>query len=79
MKVLINELNWDEPFYLRLPSRPNIGDRIWLQDCNLKKVHPNLKEAILDSAYFVVTDVVYGKFYTGSRNVWVVQGYLDAN
>lgn len=78
MKVIINELNYDEPFLLNLPSRPNIGDGIWLQDCNLKKVHPKLKEHIEESVRFVVTDVVYGKFGKFNKNRWVIQGELDS-
>jgi hypothetical protein len=77
MKVIINELNWDMPFLLNLPSRPNVGDGIWLNDLKLKNVHPVLMEAIKDSTRFIVTDVVYGKFLPFNRNRWVIQGQLD--
>ena len=77
MKVVINELNYDEPFLLNLPSRPNIGDGIWLQDFNLKKVHPELKKAIDASTRFIVTDVVCGHFQKFNKNRWVIQGELE--
>lgn len=77
MKVVINERNWDEPFLLNLPSRPNVGDCIYLQDCNLKKVHPKLKKEILSHTRFVVTDVVYGKFLKFNKNRWIIRGELE--
>jgi len=77
MKVVIVDLEWDEPFLLNLPSRPNIGDGIYLQDCKIKCKNLEYIEEIKHSSRFVVKDIVYGKYQKFNKNRWIIQGELE--
>lgn len=81
MKVLINFLCSDEQTMIKIDSRPNVGDGIYLQDFKkLKGLSKAMLKDVEEKTRFVVTDVVYG-FYgepkqKGKKMRWIIQGEL---
>ena len=78
MKVLINFLCSDEQTVIKIDSRPNVGDGIYLQDFDkLKGLSEVMMNDIKNKTRFVISDVVYGKLKEHKKLRWIVQGELQ--
>jgi hypothetical protein len=79
MKVLINFLCSDEQTLIKIASRPNLGDGIYLQDFKqLKGLSKLMLKDVKESTRFVVADVVYGKLKEHKKLRWIIQGELES-
>jgi hypothetical protein len=81
MKVLINFLCSDEQTVIKIDSRPNVGDGIYLDDFKeLKGLSDQMRKRIVETTRFVVTDVVYGMYGPKEEHKklrWIIQGELQ--
>jgi hypothetical protein len=78
MKVLINFLCSDEQTVIKIDSRPNVGDGIYLNDFKeLKGLSELMLKDVRDKTRFVVSDVVYGKLKEHKKLRWIIQGELQ--
>lgn len=78
MKVLINFLCSDEQTVIKIDSRPNVGDGIYLQDFDkLEGLSELMMNDIENKTRFVVSDVVYGKLKGYKKLRWIIQGELE--
>jgi hypothetical protein len=80
MKIYLHLYYSDETILLKVDSRPNVGDGIYLD--HFKEKHlmgfcREAKKAIEESTRFVVSDVVYGKIGVFKKPRWIIQGDLE--
>jgi len=79
MIVIIQDIDYDYFFEFEIPTRPNNGDSIFLQDFDLtnKKLTKEYLYEIKTSCRFEIQSVVFGKVDGFKTPRWVIQGQLD--